>query len=146
MRATLLLADAVQAVGGKLFVLGGGWSFMRGHVPFGIAVKIDVPWNEALMPHEFKLELVDADGGTARVHLPDREAIEFPTFDGKIEPSIPPGLPPGTPVDHVFALNFGPTPLSPGRYEFRLSIDGKSRTEWSIGFHQFPPAQQAEAA
>ena len=40
----MLLADFVQAVQGKLYVLGGGWSVTGpGAVQMGIAVKIEGP-------------------------------------------------------------------------------------------------------
>ena len=42
-----MLADSAQAVGGKLYILGGGWSRSAGAAPFAIAAKIEVPWDEA---------------------------------------------------------------------------------------------------
>src|SRR5213078_2286630 len=63
LRATLLLADAAQAVEGKLYVLGGGWSVTGPQpVPMAIALKIDVPWDQANTRHSWRLELLDADG------------------------------------------------------------------------------------
>ena len=63
MRVTMLLADAAQEVNGKLYVLGGGWSVTGPDLPpMSIAIKLDVPWNQSVAPHEFTLELVDEDG------------------------------------------------------------------------------------
>ena len=62
MKVTMLLADAVQAVSGKLFVLGGGWSVTGpAPAPSALAIKIDVPWNEGNKKHRFRLTLVDGD-------------------------------------------------------------------------------------
>ena len=62
-----MVADAVQAVGGKLYVLGGGWdmlwvgSFPARHPLMGIGIRIRVPWSHI---NEFSLsvDLVDEDG------------------------------------------------------------------------------------
>ena len=51
MKVTMLLADVAQAVAGKLYVLGGGWSMMgSGPTPSALAVKIDIPWDQANRP------------------------------------------------------------------------------------------------
>ena len=43
---TLMLADSAQEVGGKLYILGGGWSVTGPVVPpSAVAIKIDVPWD-----------------------------------------------------------------------------------------------------
>ena len=61
------VADAVQAVAGKLYVIGGGWdtlfvrSFPARHPTMGIGVRVRVPWSDI---EEFSLsvDLVDEDG------------------------------------------------------------------------------------
>jgi len=63
-----LLADAVQAVRGKLFVLGGGWdtlwvrSFPARHPSLAIGLRLRVPssWGEDSL--KVSVELQDADG------------------------------------------------------------------------------------
>ena len=45
MKVTMLLADAVRAFGGKLYILGGGRSMIPSeHTPMAIAIKVEVPW------------------------------------------------------------------------------------------------------
>ena len=44
------------------------------------------------------------------------------------------GLKPGTPLDFPVAVNSTPLPLEPGRYEWRLTIDGGSREDWTLPF------------
>jgi len=64
-----LLADAVQAVQGKLFVLGGGWdtlyvtAFPARHPSLAIGVRIRVPWSATGTSTRISVELQDADGG-----------------------------------------------------------------------------------
>jgi hypothetical protein len=44
MNAIILLADAAQAAGGKLYILGGGWSITSTPTPpAALAIKIDIP-------------------------------------------------------------------------------------------------------
>lgn len=64
----LIIADAAQVVGGKLYLLGGG--FDRVTLPKGppsrhsmaVAVAFRVPWNETNVRHDFEIEILDGDG------------------------------------------------------------------------------------
>ena len=62
-----IVADAVQAVGGKLYVLGGGWdmlwvgSFPARHPSMGIGIRVRVPWSH-LDEFTLSVDLVDEDG------------------------------------------------------------------------------------
>jgi hypothetical protein len=143
VKVTLLLADSAQAVGGKLYILGGGWSVIDAGAPFGIAMKVEVPWNLATDEHTLKLELLTVDGEP--VYLPmesagsDGEEPNAIVFEDKFATGIPPGVKPGTPLDGVFALNVIGLPLEPAsRYEWRLSIDGHSEDDWYVAFSTRP--------
>jgi hypothetical protein len=127
MKATVLLCDHAQEVGGKLYVLGGGWSIYRGSpATMALAIKIDVPWDEANRPHEVVTRLVTGDGGDPV--LPDPETGELGPrrveFQGRFEAGRPPGLVPGTDLDAPLAINIAGLPLAPGRYEWQVTIDG----------------------
>lgn len=132
MRVTMLLCDHAQAADGKLNVIGGGWSLTGpGPAPFGIAILFQVPWDQANERHEFRLELLDADGQP--VHLPNHDDPVF--VEGSFETGRPPGMRPGTPTDFPFAMNSGPIPLEPGgRYEWRLSVNGRYDEDWRLAF------------
>jgi hypothetical protein len=70
MKVTMLLADAVQAVSGKLYILSGGWSLIGPDpAPTAIAIKIDLPWEMADRPHTLQLDLLDEDGQPAMLPL-----------------------------------------------------------------------------
>ncbi len=135
VNAVLLLADYAQVAEGKLTIVGGGWS-MTGPdpAPFGIAVLIHVPWDQANQVHKMRLELLDADGGIVMMPAEEGEAPVVFLDDAPFEVGRPAGLKPGTPLDFPLALNSSPIPLEPGRYEWRLSIDGKSDEDWRVAF------------
>ena len=133
MKATLLLADYAAVSDGKLTIVGGGWS-QTGPEPasFGIALLIQVPWDQANTVHAFSVELLDADG--APVVVDDENGEQAVAFGGEFEVGRPPGIKPGTPLDFPVAVNSTPLPLEHGRYEWRLTIDGASRADWTLPF------------
>jgi hypothetical protein len=134
MRVTMMLADAAQAVAGKLYVLGGGWSIIGPDpMPMAIALKIDVPWDEANRRHTLRLALVDDDGQPVVVPTPTGErAVEL---SADFEVGRPPGTKPGTDLDVVFGVNILPMPLkTDSRYVWRCHIDDQTREEWQVRF------------
>ena len=64
----LIIADAAQVVGGKLYLLGGGYD--RVTLPkqppaphnMAVAVAFRVSWIETNVKHDFELEILDGDG------------------------------------------------------------------------------------
>ena len=133
-KLTMLLADSAQALGGKLYILGGGWSITGPDpVPSAIAIKIDVPWDEANRKHKLQITLLNADEQPIVVPTPvGQQKVEV---SGDFEVGRPVGMKAGTPIDLAFAFNIGPLPLPPGgRYIWRCSIDGKSEEDWQVAF------------
>jgi hypothetical protein len=68
----LILSDSAQAVNGKLYLLGGGWTHTLRLVPqdpaltplpsqFAVAVGLLVGWNEGNDPLQMRVTLEDAD-------------------------------------------------------------------------------------
>ena len=141
----MILCDSAQAVEGKLYILGGGWS-MTGPdpAPMAVAVKIEVPWNEANRHHQFSLELRTQDGLPFSVDGPFGE--QPVQIVGDFEVGRPPGLVEGMALDTTFAINVQPLPLPPGqRFEWRLLIDGKTQPDWHVAFltRSLPPGLMA---
>jgi hypothetical protein len=138
VKVTMLLTDFAQVADGKLTIVGGGWSLTGPEpTPFGIAILVHVPWDQANRRHTLRLELVDADGQP--VTSPgDGEEEERPIVfldDIEFEVGRPAGIKPGTPLELPLAVNSGPLPLVPGsRYEWRLSIDGEGDEDWRLAF------------
>jgi hypothetical protein len=139
VKVTMLLADMAQAVAGKLYVLGGGWSMIGpGATPSALAIKIEIPWDEANRQHQLLIELVDLDGRPVEV---GGKPVEV---RGQFEAGRPAGLAAGTPLDAVLAINLPPIPLAPGhRYVWRLSINGSSREDWQAAFTVRPGSPPA---
>jgi hypothetical protein len=131
----MLLADYAVVSDGKLTIVGGGWS-QTGPDPaaFGIGLLIQVPWDQANTPHTFAVELLDADGSAVSFEADETDDEQPVAFGGDFEVGRPPGLKPGTPLDFPVAVNSTPLPLEPGRYEWRLTIDGESRADWTLPF------------
>ena len=138
----MLLCDAAQSINGKLYIMGGGWS-MIGPEPTAsaIALKVDVPWDEANRKHRMQLALLNADEQPVVVPTPMGEQKVEVTAE--FEVGRPPGVKPGTAIDLSMAFSIGPLPLPPdGRYVWRCSIDGQSHDDWQIYFGTRPPQKR----
>lgn len=141
MKVTMILADFAQAVNGKLYIMGGGWSVTGPTpTPSAIAIKIEVPWTDTNRKHHLKLELLDADSHPVMVPTP---AGNGPlALDADFEVGRPAGLQPGTPIDVPLAFNFGPIPLESGkRFVWKLSIDGDTNEDMGVAFSTKSSAQ-----
>lgn len=138
MRVTLLLADSAQAINGKLYILGGGWSVTGpGPIPFSIAVKIEIPWDQANQRHKLRLQLFDSDGQPITLAQQPNKAAKPIAVNASFEVGRPAGTVPGTPIDKVFAMSF-PTGLqlaAGSRFEWRLWINDESKDDWRLAFH-----------
>jgi hypothetical protein len=131
---TMLLADSAQAVGGKLYILGAGWS-MRSPTPTpcAIALHIRITPDLAGTKHRVLIELLDAAGNPVVIDTDEgRQAI---CASGTILMERPEDVSADAPIDANLALNFMPIPLSPGAsYVWRLSINGETHDEWTSSF------------
>src|SRR5688500_12288729 len=115
-----MLCDYAEAVQGKLYIAGGGWSELRGSGPadIALAVKLGLPWTDADRPVPLEAALLTEDGH-------DVDASGEPVrFSAEVQASRPEDLPPGTPLDVAIAIRFGNLVLAPGGYRFEVSIDG----------------------
>jgi hypothetical protein len=139
LHATLMLADAAQVADGRLFILGGGLGEVGpGPQPMAIAMLLEVPWDLANKPHDWKFELLDEDGTPV---LYDEQPI---LVGGQFEAGRPPGMTPGTAIAVPLAINFTALPVEPSkRYEWRLAIDDTSEPEWVLTFRVRPAQTEA---
>jgi hypothetical protein len=114
----LILCDAAQVQGEKLFMLGGGWSqiwvkqFPAQH-QLAVAAGILIPWMETNVRHEFKVQLRGEDGGVLR------------EVQGHFEQGRAPGLPPGTTQRVMLAINMNIRLDKPCEAVAELSLDGE---------------------
>ena len=145
MKATLLLCDAAQVdPSGKVHILGAGWTVvgagagvsLPGHA---VVVLVHVPWHQTTAPHFLRLRLEDADGNPVLVGPP--EAPQPMVHEQTVVVRRPPGAPEGITLDVPVVVAVGPgMPLPPGRYGWRLEIDGESHEDWMTTFHVRAPA------
>lgn len=134
----MLLCDAVQEANGKLFILGGGWTYIGPAPevgPMGIAIMMEVPWADANKKHRFQLTLCDADMKPVPVGPEGQTVI----LGGEVEVGRPAGAPAGNPFTVPLAINVGPLPLPGGaRYLWILEVDGETHADWQLGFNTRP--------
>lgn len=144
MKVTMLLADHADAVNGKLYINGGGWSQTFPDVPFAIALDIKVPWQLTNRAHHLMLELIDSEGRPVTPRDGDEPVvIALPPF----EVGRPAGLVAGTPIDHPLTVSCpSGLPLAAGRYEWRMTVNGEAHEDWALGFTVRARPPQAMAA
>ena len=132
MKATVILADFAEAINGKLYIMGGGWSITGPDpTPSALAVKLEVPWDESNRQHTLRLALIDDDDQPV-IPIGGEKPFEI---TGGFEVGRPTGLPAGTPLENVFALNLPPIPLERGkRYLWRLWVDDQTKEDWQVAF------------
>ena len=117
---TVMLCDYAEAVQGKLYIAGGGWSELRGSGPadLALAVKMALPWTDADRAVPLEAALLTEDG-----HAVDAGG-EPVRFTAEVQASRSEDLPPGTPLDVAVAIRFANMVLAPGGYRFEVSVDG----------------------
>jgi hypothetical protein len=133
-KVTLVLADNAEVAEGKLFILGAGWFQTIPGSPGSLAGIISVPWTETNRKHIFVAVLVEADGSPVTIETPaGNQEVQL---RAEFEIGRPPGLPPGMQLNQPFAANYASLPVQSGKmYEWRYSINGKSRSDWRLPFY-----------
>jgi hypothetical protein len=120
----LMLADDAAAIGGKLYVHGGGWDTI--HTPampatiarIALVLTVQVEYDEALRDQPLRIDLVDEDDqpqGDVRA-------------EGVLRVGHPPDSRPGEPTFVSQALRFESVRFDhAGRYRFRVFL-GEAET------------------
>lgn len=128
-----MLCDFAEAMNGKLYIMGGGWSDWHGDLPVTCAVglRIAVPWNQANQSHNLTLQLVTEDGQV--VTAPDGNEV---TLNADFEVGRPPGTLPGRELVNAVAFKYNGLPLAGGGYRFELLIDGTEMSRASFYVHR----------
>lgn len=143
MQVNAFLADAVQAIGGKLYALGIGWSvlstprFPARHDRIGIGVTVRMTPDEAPGSHRLTLRLLDPEGAERPLgRTPDGAEARQLEAPFSVAAS-------GHEATATFALNFdGIVFEAEGSYTFILLVDGRERERLSFRV-QTPPAPPA---
>lgn len=136
----LILADAAQVVGNKLYLLGGGWDLLTVNQPFpatqpgAVAVSLRVPWNETNERHQIGLEILTEDGQS------------LAKAGGDFEVGRPPGIRPGQDQRLQIAFNVGLRLDAPGTYAIVGRVEGQEAARIHFTAVAGPGAQQPRAA
>jgi len=123
MDATLILCDYAEAINGKLYIMGGGWTICPPGPRFmAVAIRINVPWEETNTKHQLNLFLQDGEGNAISLGEPPMPVEK----SGEFEVGRPPGIPQGTEMDFTAVLGFINLPLLPDTgYRWQLEISGE---------------------
>lgn len=134
-----LLADSVQAVRGKLFVLGGGWdtlwvqSFPARHPSLAIGLRLRIPTSWSSEELSISVELQNADGGGV-LPRPLSQTIKLPQSHD----------PQATDIGLVRSFTFNNLVFSrAGSYSFVISVESEpvSRLRFTVRQRPVPPRQ-----
>jgi hypothetical protein len=122
MKATMLLCDFAEEVGGKLYIMGGGWSRLkRPRVPttMCLAVNLSISWGEVEAVHKLKAELVTSDNETVTL---DGSAVRV-VGNLQQERDSASTASRAIPTESNFVLRFDGLVLDPGVYSWTLEVD-----------------------
>ncbi|MFN0146361.1 MAG: DUF6941 family protein [Dehalococcoidia bacterium] len=114
----LILADAAEVAGDKVYMLGGAWSAIHCHQgmpvvhPLALVAGILVGWMETNRSHTFRVEVRNED---------TNDVIYF--AEGQFETGRPPGIPAGMTQRFPIALKVAPKFDVAGQYVARLIVN-----------------------
>ncbi len=130
----LILADSAQVVGGKLYLLGGGWDNLNVNRPFpidqriAVALGIKVAWNETNIRHTFEVEIISEDKET-------EAPKSLMKAGGQFEVGRPPGILPGQEQRFQFALDGATKIENAGTKTIIVRIEGQEMRRLSFYVH-----------
>ena len=121
-----LLADAAQAVGGKVFVLGGGWNLFRAAnypAPVHLAVAMGLGFTSDEVGIKYPLNVVIADEAGVPI---------IPEMKGQVETGqLAPDVPKTASVKIPVAINVNMSLPHPGTYTVVVT-PGSSKAQLSF--------------
>lgn len=131
----LVMADKAEAINGKLYMIGGGFDNVTvasfpGMAAYDIAFAFLVEYGETNVPHEFSLQLKDADSNDV-----------LPPLGGRIEVGRPPGMDPGQ-EQRVIIVFQGPFPVTgAGAFKWVPTLDGHEGPPTRFRVNELPAIQ-----
>jgi hypothetical protein len=140
IHANALLCDSAQVVGGKLYILGGGWQYLwvqpGNTVAFSVAIDLVIPWDHTNRQLNLAIAIVTEDGEQV---VPD--GAEVPVrAEGQLVVGRPPQARPGADLHTPVVIPFANVPLAPGGYACVLTVDGETISTLGFQIAQVPSA------
>jgi hypothetical protein len=128
---TMILCDAADEVGGKLYILGGGWTHLltpNTPVSMALGVVVAVPWTRTNERHPLTVRLLDEDG--TLIETAEGQQVQT---GGQMEVGRPPGVKPGSAINAVMAFKFNGLALDARGYVWELRVaDVEARTPFWV--------------
>jgi hypothetical protein len=144
VKITLLLADYAKSdEQGKITAVGMGWKTTPTPLPpHALVVFLDIDWDETNKPHKLTCDLLTTDGEAIVIQGP--LGSQAAHFEAQIEAGRPPGAIHGAAMRAPLAIAINAhTPLTPGRYEWRVAVDGFPAETAVESFQVLPAPAQA---
>src|ERR671935_99332 len=115
----VILAEHVEAIHGKLYMMGGGWDNITVHdfqapLILPLAVSILVPWPATNRPH------------TVRISIQSADAEVLAELDRRLTVGRPAEIEPGMSQRSLLVLRVPVRVPGPGRYVAIASVNGAS--------------------
>jgi hypothetical protein len=135
----LILADAAQVVGSKLYLMGGGWDKLTVNSQFpvdqrcALALSLRVAWNETNQKHNFEIEIISEDSDT-------EQPRSLMKAGGQFEIGRPPGISPGQDQRFQVALDMTLKIDGPGTKSVIARVEGQEMRRLSFNVNQAPNA------
>lgn len=120
----LILADAAQVIGNKLYLLGGGWDVLSVVTGFpvqqqcAVALSVRVPWNETNQKHTVEVEGLSEQPST-------EEPKGLFKVNGQFEVGRPTGIKPGQDQRIQLAIGVNLGLEGPGTNTIVARIEGQ---------------------
>lgn len=118
----LILADYVEIIGGKLYLMGGGWDVLTVNTafplarPVGLAAAFSVAWNETNQRHNVEIDIQTDDGQSVG------------SVKAQFEVGRPAGVKQGQDQRFQLAANNVPLNLAaPGTYVIVARVEGQEQ-------------------
>lgn len=118
----LILADHAEIIGGKLYLMGGGWDVLTVNTgfpltrPVGLAAAFSVPWNETNERRNVEIDIQTEDGQSVG------------KVSGQFEVGRPAGIKAGQDQRLQLAANVPLNLAGPGTYVIVARIEGQDET------------------
>lgn len=119
LRASIVLCDFAAAEGGKMNIMGGGWTRIVAAMPvhIALAVLVYVPYDQLNQQRKVAIRIMDEDGNP----YPKNDPV---LIEADLEVGRPPGMRPGEETVVPIPLKLNGIQFKTGGYRAEVAVDG----------------------